>query len=148
MVKVLAIASGGGHWVQLLRLRPAFEGFDVAYCSVQEEYGEQVPSSRFYAIKDVSRRNPFGFVVVFIQLLRIFLRERPQALITTGSAPALIAILISRLFGARSLWIDSIANCEQLSTSGRNAARFATKCISQWPEIARDNKLDYWGSVL
>jgi len=24
--KVLGISSGGGHWVQLLRLRPAFEG--------------------------------------------------------------------------------------------------------------------------
>ncbi len=34
MKRVLAIASGGGHWVQLLRLQPAFAGLDVAYCSV------------------------------------------------------------------------------------------------------------------
>ena len=27
--KILAIASGGGHWIQLLRLRPAFSGADV-----------------------------------------------------------------------------------------------------------------------
>ena len=69
-------------------------------------------------------------------------------LITTGSAPALIAIVISKLFGTRSLWIDSIANCERLSTSGSRAARIADKCVSQWPDIARRNGLEYWGSTL
>jgi len=146
--RVLAIASGGGHWVQLLRLRPAFEGSHVVYCSVHGAYAEQVPEHRFYAIKDVSRRNPFGFAVVFFQLLKLFIRERPQVVVTTGSAPTLIALLLCKIFRARSLWIDSIANCEQLSTSGHNAIRLATKCISQWPQIARSNGLDYWGSIL
>ena len=148
MGRILAIASGGGHWVQLMRLRPAFDDLDVAYCSVQKDYAEQVQGRRFYAIRDVSRRNPLSSMMVFFQLLLVFVRERPDLLVTTGSAPALIAILISRFFRVKSLWIDSVANCEQLSTSGRNAARFASKCVSQWPEVARDNGLDYWGSVL
>ncbi len=38
-VRVLAVASGGGHWVQLLRLRPAWEGCDVAYATVHREFG-------------------------------------------------------------------------------------------------------------
>jgi hypothetical protein len=29
--KVLAVASGGGHWVQLLRLQPAFVHHKVTY---------------------------------------------------------------------------------------------------------------------
>ncbi len=148
MVKVLAVASGGGHWVQLLRLKPAFDDLGIAYCSVQKDYREQVQGRRFYAIKDVSRRNPLSFSIVFLQLLFVFLRERPDVLVTTGSAPALIAVVIARFFRVKSLWIDSIANCEELSTSGRNAARWASKCISQWPEVARNNGLEYWGSVL
>ena len=60
-MKVLAVASGGGHWVQLLRLKPAFDDLDIAYCSVQKDYREQVQGRRFYAIKDVSRRNPLSF---------------------------------------------------------------------------------------
>ena len=40
--RVLAIASGGGHWVQLQRLRPAFEGCDVAYVSVFPDYAEEL----------------------------------------------------------------------------------------------------------
>ena len=32
--KVLAVSSGGGHWVQLMRLQTAFEGCDVSYATV------------------------------------------------------------------------------------------------------------------
>ena len=41
--RVLAVASGGGHWVQLLRLRPAFEGCDVTYACVRPAYADDVP---------------------------------------------------------------------------------------------------------
>ncbi len=44
--KVLAISSGGGHWVQLLRLRPAFAGCDVTYATVRDGYRADV-SNKF-----------------------------------------------------------------------------------------------------
>ena len=36
--KVLVVASGGGHWIQLRRLQPAFDGLDVAYVSVRSAW--------------------------------------------------------------------------------------------------------------
>jgi UDP-N-acetylglucosamine:LPS N-acetylglucosamine transferase len=146
--KVLAIASGGGHWIQLLRMRPAFEGFETVYCSVHAEYAQQVPGHRYFNVLDVSRRNPMGFFVIAWQMLWLLLRERPDVLVTTGAAPGLVAIVLSKPFGIRSLWVDSIANCERLSTSGDIARRFADRCVSQWPDVARDSGLEFWGSVL
>lgn len=146
--KVLAIASGGGHWVQLMRLRPALEGMEVVYCSVHKGYAEQVPGSRFWLVNDVSRKNPFGALRLAFQLLRVLFAERPDVLVTTGSFPALVAIALARPMGIRSLWIDSIANCEQLSSSGAAAARIADRCVSQWPDVATRSGVKYWGSVL
>lgn len=146
--KVLAIASGGGHWVQLLRLRPAFEGSETAYCSVREEYAQQVAGSRYYTVPDVSRRNPLASFRVAAAVLRILWRERPDVVVTTGAGPGFLAIVLAKLIGARSLWIDSIANCERLSTCGALARYVADGCVSQWPEVARDNGVDHWGSVL
>lgn len=146
--KLLAIASGGGHWVQLLRLRPAFEGCDTVFASVQPSSAEEVPGHRFYAFKDASRKNKLAFFSVILTMLWINLRERPDVIITTGSAPALICITVGKLFGARTLWIDSIANCKELSTSGRKAMAVAHKCVSQWPEVAQENKLEFWGRTL
>jgi UDP-N-acetylglucosamine:LPS N-acetylglucosamine transferase len=146
--KLLAIASGGGHWVQLLRLRPAFEGCETVYASVQPSSAEEVPGHRYYAFRDASRKNKLAFFSVIVRMLWIVLRERPDVIVTTGSAPALVCLTFGKLFGARTLWIDSIANCKELSTSGRKALHVAGKCVSQWPEIARENNIEFWGRTL
>lgn len=147
--RILAIASGGGHWVQLLRLRPAWEGFEVAYATVHAHSSTDVPGHPFYTFIDASRSHPpVNFLVVVWQLLRILLDYRPTMIITTGAAPALVAVLAGRLMGARTLWIDSIANSEVLSTSGRIASRIAHDCFTQWPDLAREGGPRYMGSVL
>lgn len=147
-IRVLAIASGGGHWVQLLRLRPAWDGCDVAYATVHADSAAQVPGARFFSFRDASRKNPGSFAIVAFQILRAVLSVRPDVVVTTGSAPALFAILYGRLIGARTLWIDSIANSERMSSSGLRARKLAHMCVTQWPELAAEPRPLYWGAVL
>src|SRR4051794_36744025 len=51
---VLAISSGGGHWVQLLRLRPAMVGCRVTFVTVNGAYRADVPGERFRTIPDAT----------------------------------------------------------------------------------------------
>lgn len=44
--KVLAISSGGGHFIELIRLEPAFEGHDVVYVTVDEAYRQHLGTRR------------------------------------------------------------------------------------------------------
>ena len=145
---LLALASGGGHWVQLLRLRPAFAAYDVAYVSMFDSYADLVPEARFYSVPDASRFEVRSFAPVFARALKIIAKERPHAIVTTGSAPMLAFILLGRLTGRRTLWVDSIANSERLSSSGRLAKRIAHKVVSQWPEVAKKEGVEYWGCVI
>ena len=46
------------------------------------------------------------------------MRLRPDVVITTGAAPGYFAVRIGKLLGARVVWVDSIANAEELSLSG------------------------------
>jgi hypothetical protein len=147
--RILAIASGGGHWVQLQRLRPAFEGCDVAFVSVYPDYADDLPGHRFYAVTDVSRVNIPKLMVLVPQFVRILLRERPDVVITTGSMPGLVGLAVARLMTrARTIWIDSIANCERLSSSGHQARLVAHQWLTQWPELAAPDGPHYWGAVL
>jgi UDP-N-acetylglucosamine:LPS N-acetylglucosamine transferase len=146
--RLLAIASGGGHWIELLRLRPAFEGWDVAYVSMFENYTSAVPGARYYTVPDASRFDKLAFPKVFAKALPIMLKERPDAIVTTGSAPMLAFLLLGKLFGTRTLWIDSIAQAEEMSSSGKVAKKLATKAIAQWPEVARAEGIESWGAVL
>ncbi len=146
--KVLAVASGGGHWVQLRRIAPAFEGADVLFVTVEPSYREQVPGSRFETVPDATRWSRWGLIKLAISLLRILLRERPDVVISTGAAPGYLAIRIGRWLGARTMWIDSIANAEELSLSGRKILPHADRCLTQWPHLANKNGPEFAGAVL
>lgn len=146
--RVLAVASGGGHWVQLTRLMPAFAGYDVAFVTVAATYRADVGSARFYVINDATRWNVLGLIRAALSMCWIMLRERPHAIISTGAAPGYIALRLGRLLGARTAWIDSIANVERLSLSGERAGRYADLWLTQWPHLARADGPRFEGAVL
>lgn len=88
-------------------------------------------------------------VVSFFEILGIYLRFRPDTVVTTGAAPGLIAIFLGKLLGATTIWIDSMANCDEMSLSGRLAERYCDLWLTQWPHLLRnDSKLKYFGAVL
>lgn len=147
--KVLALASGGGHWVQLRRMTPAFEGVDVAFASVYSDYAADVAQYRYYVFDDVNRFNKMKTFKVTAQIVSIIWRERPDTVITTGAGPGLIAILVAKyLFGCKTIWVDSVANCERLSGSGKVAGRFSDVWLTQWEHLSGPSGPEYWGSVL
>lgn len=147
--KVLALSSGGGHWVQLLRLRPAFANCDVVFATVEEGYRANIgPDAEFRLIPDANRWNKLALVRALFGIFQLIWRERPDVVITTGAAPGYFAIRIGNLFGARTIWVDSIANGEELSLSGQKAGPHAALWLTQWAHLAKAEGPHYRGSVL
>jgi UDP-N-acetylglucosamine:LPS N-acetylglucosamine transferase len=146
--KLIAVASGGGHWVQLLRLTPAFEDMEVIFVTVSEGYRSQVRGAKFYVVNDANRWNKMALLWLSLKLLRIILKERPDAIISTGAAPGYLAIRIGRILRAQTVWLDSIANIEQLSLSGRMIGGYADLWLTQWPHLAGPRGPYFAGSVL
>ena len=144
--KILAIASAGGHWKQLMRLTPAFADYQVIYVSTLQQ--NLAPNNTFFLVPDANKQNLAPFIPLVCRLARILLVERPHRIVTTGAAPGLIALCLGRLLGIRGVWIDSFANVEQLSLSGRIARHFAQLYLTQWPHLAADDGPFYRGSVL
>ncbi|MEK9713664.1 MAG: UDP-N-acetylglucosamine--LPS N-acetylglucosamine transferase [Thalassolituus sp.] len=146
--RVLAVASGGGHWKQLLRLRPVFERYDTTYVTTIDGLPQEAGITQYKVIGDCSRDSLYSLVRAILQVLSLIVRVRPKIIISTGAAPGLLAIAMGRMICARTLWIDSIANGDQLSMSGRIARRLAHQTISQWQGVAADEKVGYWGQLL
>jgi hypothetical protein len=148
--RVLAVASGGGHWIQLRRLRPAWAGCAVTYVTTRSGYRDEVardagpgeagqgegPPPRFLTVPDANRWQKLRLVRQLAAIAWIVLRTRPHAIVTTGAAPGYFAIRIGRLLGARTVWVDSIANAEELSLSGRQAGPHADLWLTQWEHLA------------
>lgn len=146
--RILAVASGGGHWVQLLRLRPAFNGCDVAYVTVQRSYAEQVAGCRFYQITDATRWSRWDLLKMVLQVAWVVLRERPDVVISTGAAPGVVALRFGKWLGAKTVWLDSIANVERMSMSGERVRAFTDMWLTQWDHLATNEGPSFKGSVL
>jgi len=146
--RVLAVSSGGGHWVQMLRIRTAFQGCDVAFATVSAGYRTQVPDHRFYVFRDATRWNRLGLMVQALQIAWVILREKPDVIVSTGAAPGYFALRIGKWLGRRTIWIDSIANVEELSMTGRLVGRYADLWLTQWIHLARPKGPYFMGAVL
>jgi UDP-N-acetylglucosamine:LPS N-acetylglucosamine transferase len=134
--------------VQLLRVAEAFSGHEVVYVTVRPEYRLDVGGSRFFTVVDATRWNKLKLLFLALQVAWIVLRERPHVVFSTGAAPGFMALLCGKLCGAKTVWLDSIANVDELSLSGRKVKRWADLWLTQWPHLARPEGPLYAGAVL
>ena len=146
--KVLLAASAGGHWIQLLRLGPAFEGHEVVFLSTFHTAPIEVKGQKYFRVRDASMWNKWGLILQATQVLLVVARFRPDVVVTTGAAPGFFAIVFARLLRKRTIWIDSIANVEQMSLAGLKAKRWATHWLTQWPHLASHDGPRCHGSVI
>jgi hypothetical protein len=145
--RVMAVASAGGHWTQLMRLTPALETCEVVFVSTRNQ-GLLPNGARFRVVPDANRNDWVGMVRLLLTMAWIEVVERPDVVISTGAAPGYIALRLARLLGARTVWLDSLANVDELSMSGRLAGAHADLWLTQWPHLARPEGPQFVGSVL
>ena len=103
---------------------------------------------RFYSINDATRWNKFGLIVMTLRLAWIIWKEKPEIVMSTGAAPGYVALRLGHLMGARTIWLDSVANIDRLSLSGERIGRYADLWLTQWAHLANKTGPYYRGSVL
>lgn len=146
--RTLAIASAGGHFNQLMLLRPSFTHTDVTYVTTLPGLADQFGAAPARIVPDCNRDTPLTALRTVFALLVLMIRLRPHVVISTGALPGVIALALGRMIGAKTIWVDSVANAEELSSSGRLAKRFAHLQMSQWQAVAEAEGAVYAGSIL
>jgi hypothetical protein len=144
--RVLAVSSAGGHWVQLRRLRPAWDGCAVTYVTTNAGYRDEVLADAtgegqsqpgFVIVPDATIWQKFRLFYLGLAMVAIVLRVWPHVIVTTGAAPGFFALWIGKLLGARTIWVDSITNAGELSSSGRKVRSCADLWLTQWKHLAK-----------
>jgi UDP-N-acetylglucosamine:LPS N-acetylglucosamine transferase len=147
--RVLLISSSGGHWTQLRRLARAFDGWSQFYACTNAGYRTTLDlEERFFSVPEATRWNKLRLVHQALTVLWILLRTNPDVVVSTGASPGFFAMLFGRLLRRKTIWVDSIANVDELSLSGQQARRFADLWLTQWQHLARPGGPKYFGSVV
>lgn len=152
-LKICVGASAGGHMNQLLKLLAASENWPQRpsfYITTLPQLAEKLEKfGTTYVIGECNRLHPLMTILVFLKAFKIAFTERPDVVITTGSLPLALICLSAKLFGAKIVWIDSIANVDKFSMSGSMVRPFADLFLTQWPELAKKHKnAEYAGTLL
>jgi len=153
--KVIFISSTGGHFSELMTLKPIFEDYDYhlitektkSTVSLKDEYKNRIHylvyGTRYKKIK-------YFFKVTYntIKSLGLFIKIRPQAIVTTGTHTAMPMCIIGKLLGAKIIFIETYANVFTPTGSGKFIYRFADRFIVQWEEMLKVYpKATYLGGV-
>ena len=171
--KLLAISSPGGHWIQLNRLSSALENrYQIVYAMpaalftsttlseratehkeqsttvTERSRSERATERKVYSVMDVSADDKWRLIPCALQVLYILLKERPQAILSTGAAPGAVAIWLGSFLGIRTIWVDSIANVKHISRAGKLAQKRADVFLTQWEHLSDGQRILYQGAVL
>lgn len=149
-MKICVVASAGGHLSQLLLLQPAWDGNEVVCVSTGQMVEDKLKAiGKTYIVGECNREHPLKTLGVLIRCVKIVISERPDVVVSTGAAAGFLVCFWSKLFGAKIIWIDSIANARKMSMSGRMIRPFADLIFSQWPDVAaKYPKVQYAGEVI
>lgn len=153
-LKLVAGASTGGHLNELLILVARAPGrwpvMPSAYVTSMQIGVKAFAAfdKPVHVLGEADRTKLLGALRVLLCALRVAWRLRPDVVVTTGSMPLALFCFWARLFGARIVWIDSVAQVERMSASGRFVRLFADLCLVQWPEVARSHRgVEYAGEL-
>lgn len=137
-IKICFAASSGGHYEQLLMLKPLMEGYESFIITEETLYKSEVPRIKTYYMKQVNRKeNMFipRMLVNTARSLKIFLKEKPDAVICTGVLAMIPICLIAKVFGKKLIYIESFAKVTSATQSGKLLYKFADQFYVQWPQM-------------
>lgn len=148
-MKVALVCSHGGHYTEMLKLLPAFSGHDyffVTYHSARESEVRALAPAYFFGNIGM---NPLRLAASFLQVIKIFYREKPDIVLSTGAEIGLPALYLGRLLGAHTIYIESWCRTRSASLTGRLVYPVAHEFLVQWPEMLRvyGSRAKFYGGV-
>lgn len=154
-LRLVVGASAGGHVNELLILLGAARGqWPTEPCAFVTTMQIAVTSFAagtrpVHVLGEGDRLKPLRSLAVLWRALHSAWVLRPDVVVTTGSMPLALFCFWSRMLGARIVWIDSVAQVDRMSLSGRFVRRFADLCLVQWPDVAAQTAgTEYAGELL
>ena len=140
--KVMFVSSKGGHFNELMKLEPLFKNYEVSILTekpdnkkyVKEKYNKYnihflLKCSNFKMINILKL-----FIDCFISLF-YFIKIRPKYIVTTGAFAAGPISCIGKIFRSKIIYIETMANINTPTKTGKKIYKFADLFIVQWEDM-------------
>lgn len=152
---VLYISSTGGHLEELMQLKPLFKKYDYRIITekdkanekLKEEYGKKLDFLP-YGTRAKIFSYIFKYLWLCIKTIYLYIKIRPKVIITTGTHTAGPMCYLGKIFGSKIIYIETFANTNKKTATGRLIYPIADLFIVQWEEMLKIYpKAIYGGSI-
>ena len=135
MRKICFISSSGGHLEQLQMLQPIMK--TDSFIITEKIDSIDVKDNNYY-LQQINRREILVIIKIILNAFKsliIFVKEKPDIVICTGALSTIPFCIISKIFNAKLIYIESYAKVETGSLTGKLMYRIADKFYVQWREM-------------
>jgi UDP-N-acetylglucosamine:LPS N-acetylglucosamine transferase len=134
-MKICLAASGGGHLKEITFTEPFYEKYNHFFATFRRPNSLSLAEKeKVYFIVDPGI-NLLKLIKNIFQSIKIFLREKPDVIISTGAGVAIPICYIGKLFGSKIIFIESFCRTEKPSLSGRLVYPISDLFIVQWEKL-------------
>lgn len=131
--KIGIISSPGGHFVEAMELMEAFEACDIFILSYDEMSIREFKN--LYVIKNFSK-NPALLIPGILKIIRIFFKEKPHILFSSGAEIAIPSFYIGKfLFRTKLIYLECSAQVFRPSITGKVIYPISDLFLVQWPTL-------------
>jgi beta-1,4-N-acetylglucosaminyltransferase len=135
-MKVMLVCSSGGHFKALYQLQPFWELDDRVWVTFQTPTTESLlKDEKVYWAWSPTNRNIPNLLRNIGLAWKILRRDRPDLLISTGAGIAVPFINLARLFGSKTVFIESITRVTDLSLSAKLSLPFLNLLYVHWAQL-------------
>lgn len=140
--KVLFISSTGGHLSEMMMLNELFKKYDYHIITektksnenLKQKYKERI-DYLIYGTKDHPVSYPFKLLANCFKSVYFYFKIRPDFIVTTGVHTAGPMCCLGKIFGSRIIYIETFANRNTKTITGRLIYHFADLFIVQWESM-------------
>lgn len=139
-IKICFCSSSGGHFEQLMMLKPLMEEQDCFVVTEKLEYDVITSEYPIKYVKQINRTDKtfiFKFLYNIVISYGIVLKQRPDLIISTGTLAAVPMIIWTKAFRGKVIYIESFAKIDDPTISGKIAYKFADQFYVQWESMKK-----------
>ena len=129
--KLCLISSSGGHYEQLSMLKKLDDKYDLFWVTEKTDYNGNAD----YYLSQTGLKDwcmPFKMIGNCFKTLRFWLKEKPQAVITTGTMVALPVCFLAKICRKKVIYIETFARVRDCTRAGKLMYKIADLFIYQW----------------
>lgn len=138
-IKICFAASTGGHFEQLMMLKPLMEKYDSFIITEKTAYNvNKEQKIKTYYMPQVNRKEKTFLIKMFFDFVKsmyIFLKEKPNCMITTGVLSTIPMALIMKVFKGKLIYIESFAKISSPTLTGKLLYKYADRFYVQWEKM-------------